>query len=554
MRYAGPEPFRPPCERQVSRPVKRQWLSSRRWAAALVGVFLLSLVAAPIASAAPTVTITSPQNGQEVTAPTLTVAGTVANVTGTASGTVSVNGGAPQSVTVSGGSFNGSVTLSAGANSIAVTITDTNQQTGSSSHTATASVTLQTAPVVTLGTPAVSGTTITFNGTVSDAMVTRATVIYNGQALKAIAVSGGSFSSFVPAACGNPTLAVSATNGAGTGTSATQTVAVGTACSGGSAGGSGGGPVVSQPGAASVGSGGGALASADGSFTMTVPAGELPGGTSLSVSTSLLPPGGVPALPTGEGQASSYITLSGGTLSAPVPATVKYNGASLGSLDPQRLSAYADGAWHYLPTSVDASSGAVTVNITGPETLLVLANTQKFGDVTSGYWARASIDTLLGAGVVDGFPDGTFQPDATLTRAQFVKMLDLTLGLAPGAMTTSFTDVAPTAWYAPDVAAAVAAGLVQGVSATSFAPDASMTREQMAVLVARAMKLTKAATLTFSDATSIDGWATAGVQAAVAAAYLNGFPDGTLQPLGPVTRAQASQVLAKAIANLAPRG
>jgi hypothetical protein len=119
------------------------------------------------------------------------------------------------------------------------------------------------------------------------------------------------------------------------------------------------------------------------------------------------------------------------------------------------------------------------------------------------------------------------------------------LGLQPAGGQTPFADVPPSAWYAPYVAAAVQAGIVQGASPTAFDPDATLTREQLAVLLARALKLTRAATLHFTDDAMIDGWALPGVEEVVAAGYMDGLPDGSFQPLGTATRAQAAAVLAR---------
>ena len=96
------------------------------------------------------------------------------------------------------------------------------------------------------------------------------------------------------------------------------------------------------------------------------------------------------------------------------------------------------------------------------------------------------------------------------------------------------------------------AGLVAGLTSTTFGPDQTVTREQMAVLLARALRLTGTPGSGFSDAAQIDAWASSSVQAATATGYLNGFPDGTFQPLGATTRAQAAKVLALVIAHQAP--
>ena len=168
-----------------------------------------------------------------------------------------------------------------------------------------------------------------------------------------------------------------------------------------------------------------------------------------------------------------------------------------------------------------------------------------FPDVPAGNWAAKSIDELARAGIVDGYPDGMFQPNGDVTRAQFVKMLVCTVGLQPlSSGRTPFSDVAADAWYAPYVAAGVQAGIVEGVSATTFSPNAVVTREQMAVLLARALHLSARARLDFTDAGQVGLWARTGVEEAVAAGYLDGFPNGSLQPLGSTTRAQAAKVLA----------
>lgn len=111
--------------------------------------------------------------------------------------------------------------------------------------------------------------------------------------------------------------------------------------------------------------------------------------------------------------------------------------------------------------------------------------------------------------------------------------------------------MAATDWFAPHVAAAVQAGLVQGTSAPTFIPNAPVTREELAVLLARALKLRETASLSYLDAGPIDGRAAASVQAAVAAGYRQGFPDGTFQPLAATTRAQAAKVLTAAFTHLA---
>ncbi|HVB10233.1 MAG TPA: S-layer homology domain-containing protein [Bacillota bacterium] len=305
--------------------------------------------------------------------------------------------------------------------------------------------------------------------------------------------------------------------------------------------------------ATAVGPSGGTLGCTDGSFTATVPAGAVPSGSSESCADQSGPPTGAPPLPANMVALSNYVTLTGPQLTQSVLATVKFNATALNGQSLNRVEVFHDGQWMFWPTTVNGSAGTAQVRVTGDATLVVLGDTQVFPDVPATYWARSYIDTLLGAGAVNGFPDGTFQPGGLLTRAQFVKMLVVSDQIAPSTTgETPFTDVSTGDWFAPYVAAAYNAGLVQGVSANSFAPNAPVTREQMAVLLSRALKLAGTSSLTYSDAYQIDTWALSGVQAATAAGYLNGFPDGTFQPLATTTRDQAAKILSLVIAGEAP--
>ena len=171
-----------------------------------------------------------------------------------------------------------------------------------------------------------------------------------------------------------------------------------------------------------------------------------------------------------------------------------------------------------------------------------------FGDTPPTYWATPDIALLFSHGIVSGFPDGTFRPNATVTRAQFLKMLMLALNAPMAVYSVPFADVAPGAWYAPYVETAYHMGLVQGVSAKVFAPNSAVSREEMAVILDRALHLNVAhGAPTFTDASAIAPWAAGDVAAVAAAGLVAGFPNGTFAPTAPTTRAEATKVLALVI-------
>ncbi|HVB09289.1 MAG TPA: S-layer homology domain-containing protein, partial [Bacillota bacterium] len=309
------------------------------------------------------------------------------------------------------------------------------------------------------------------------------------------------------------------------------------------------------PTTATVGTDGGTLTTADGAFTMAVAAGVVPAGQVLRATDGPAAPAGAPALPTGTVAAGPFITVAGPAPGTPGPATFQFSAAALGGLASDRLCVYAlgPGGWTFLPTAVDPAAGTVSANIAGPATYVVLADTVPLADVPSGFWAAPAIDRALAAGVVVGFPDHSFQPQASVTRAQLAKMLAIALSLPlAGSGATAFSDVTAQAWYAPYVAAAAQAGIVAGIGGGRFDPDAPVTREQVALMLARALHLTGTPAAAFLDQGAIDVWAAPGIQAAVAAGLLRGFPDGTFQPLAVATRAQAATILAAVLVRMAP--
>jgi hypothetical protein len=281
--------------------------------------------------------------------------------------------------------------------------------------------------------------------------------------------------------------------------------------------------------------------------TAFVPSGGSGGGAApvaVSTVTSISPAGGLAA-------GGTVVTITGTNFETPATVDFGPNEATNVTVEsPTEIQATSPAGSGTVDVTVTTASGT---SATGSADRFSYAapTAPAFSDVPASYWAYADIETLAGKGIINGFPDGTFQPDGNLTRAQFVKMLVLTLGLTPGTGSTPFTDVAPSDWFAPYVSAAVRAGIVSGLTPTTFGPNDTLTREQMAVLLARALKLTKTVTLHFTDAATIDAWATTGVEEAVAAGYVNGFPNGSFEPLADTTRAQAATVLVRLLQLLA---
>ncbi len=102
--------------------------------------------------------------------------------------------------------------------------------------------------------------------------------------------------------------------------------------------------------------------------------------------------------------------------------------------------------------------------------------------------AITAIEGLAARKILNGYEDGTFRPDNTMTRAEFAATVVRSLGLTPAAVGV-FTDIPPGEWYAGYVGTAYTYGIVTGRTATTFDPGGTITRQEAAVMVARAAKL-----------------------------------------------------------------
>ena len=181
---------------------------------------------------------------------------------------------------------------------------------------------------------------------------------------------------------------------------------------------------------------------------------------------------------------------------------------------------------------------------------------------TEGHWAKENIDRATELGYFKGSGDGRFDPNANMTRAMFVTTLGrLTeasgLYEVPATDTAAFDDVIAAAYYAPYVAWAKANGIVNGTSETTFSPNATITREQIATILLRFLRDFVKADLSaystdssaFTDADTISGYAKEAVGLCATAGLVNGMPnsDGTyrFEPKGVANRAQIATILVR---------
>lgn len=173
------------------------------------------------------------------------------------------------------------------------------------------------------------------------------------------------------------------------------------------------------------------------------------------------------------------------------------------------------------------------------------APTPAFNDI-AGNWAEANIKRATSLGLVKGYEDGMFKPGHTITRAEFTVMLMNALKLPHAGGEPAFTDTAQIgAWAREAIAQAVEAGIVKGYKDGSFHPNAEITRAEMAAMIAAALELSipvDAAT-GFADDNAIPAWAKGAVAAIKAHGLMEGAADGRFSSMAHATRAEAVTVL-----------
>ncbi len=172
----------------------------------------------------------------------------------------------------------------------------------------------------------------------------------------------------------------------------------------------------------------------------------------------------------------------------------------------------------------------------------------RFDDLDPDAWYHDGVHFVLRNGIMSGNADGTFAPDRVTTRAELLQILFNLEGKPAVEQTLSYTDVDADAWYVPALKWATANGLVNGNADGTFAPNAPVTREQMAKILFYYAQLRGIPTLAavdlsrYPDAAEISDWAVSYMQWAVGAQLINGRAENGVTLLAPGAGAKRSEV------------
>ena len=169
---------------------------------------------------------------------------------------------------------------------------------------------------------------------------------------------------------------------------------------------------------------------------------------------------------------------------------------------------------------------------------------------TDNHWAKADIEFVAARGLLSGTDSNQFSPDTSITRGMFVTALGRLAGVDTNSYKAGkFADVKADAYYAAYVNWAAEKGIVNGTTATTFAPNKSVTRQEMAVIIAdyaKALGYTVPKTreaMTFADNANIASWAKDAAKAMQMAGIINTRDGNRFDPQGTATRAEVAAVL-----------
>ncbi|WP_158301972.1 S-layer homology domain-containing protein [Paenibacillus mesophilus] len=214
------------------------------------------------------------------------------------------------------------------------------------------------------------------------------------------------------------------------------------------------------------------------------------------------------------------------------------------------------GEMYFVPAIFSTANGQTEVKMMRQGNSIysvVETKLRTFTDI-QGHWAKADIELLTAKLIVKGADADRFMPDQSITRAEFAALLVRSLGISEEKTNrTPFEDIPSGSWFAGSVAAAASKGLVDGVDDKNFSPNESITREQMALMIARALTMTgkkeagadqaSSPLSRFADRDKVSSWAQEAVSRVLQANLMNGTATDTFAPSDKASRAQVAVIL-----------
>ncbi|MDH6369966.1 hypothetical protein M2444_001744 [Paenibacillus sp. PastF-3] len=229
-----------------------------------------------------------------------------------------------------------------------------------------------------------------------------------------------------------------------------------------------------------------------------------------------------------------------------------------GSIDPKKTTALLFSpdttAFSFVPALL-LDNGGITeavIKRNGNSIYTVASSTKTFADLQS-HWAKADIELMASKRIINGVGVNSFSPDNPVTRAEFAAILVRSLGLNSLGKVAGFKDVSTGDWYAGALAASAEAGIIEGFSDGSFRPGEEITREQMAVMLSRALDYVNKSVPAsdgidtilrkYTDNGFVSSWAKHPVAALLTAQIIQGKSATIIDPTAHASRAEAAVMI-----------
>ena len=166
-----------------------------------------------------------------------------------------------------------------------------------------------------------------------------------------------------------------------------------------------------------------------------------------------------------------------------------------------------------------------------------------FGDVENDHWAYEPTKYLNEKGILKGMDNGNFEPNRSIKREEFAKILVLAFNLQAKDEDKLFTDVSDTEWYYEYVKIAAQNGIINGIGDGVFGVSVELSRQDIAVMIARVLNKNEASEEIFNDDSEISSYAKDAVYTLKNLGVLNGTGNGNFEPKRSVTRAECAKIV-----------
>lgn len=228
-------------------------------------------------------------------------------------------------------------------------------------------------------------------------------------------------------------------------------------------------------------------------------------------------------------------------------------------IDPQKITTGiiidTNGTTRHVPTKIVKIDGKfyAKINSLTNSTYSVIYNPRTFTD-TQTHWAKDDINDMASRMIISGVTSDLFEPNSSITRAEFIAIIVSGLGLKSGTGINPFNDVKSSEWYTPFVETAFDYGIISGYSDDVFGPMDTLTREQSITIITRAMTITnltvnfegdelKELLATFSDSNQFASWSKESLASCIKTGIVLAKDGKTLAPLDKITRAEVAVMI-----------